>query len=108
MSGNVTLDRIDFEKLKQQARRARADYMRECGTALIGSRRHIVSQCIALLGTHQVITVVAVLLISFGVKMFFLSAPTADAGTLRKMKPSPTATVHTNNNWIKVGEPPNP
>ena len=70
MSDNVTLDRIDFEKLKQQAKLARAEYMRQCGTVFIKSRH-----------THRAIAVVAVLLISFGVKMFFLSAPIAEAGT---------------------------
>ena len=36
--------------------------------------------CISTLRAHHVIAVVAVLLISFGVKMFFLSsAPTAEA-----------------------------
>ena len=108
MSENVTLDCIDFEKLKQQARRARADYMRECGTSFTKSARNFVPQCIALLGTHQAITVVAVLLVSFGVKMFFLSAPAAEAGTLRKMKTLTTATVNTNTNSMKIGEPPYP
>ncbi len=97
MSENVTLDRIYFEKLKQQAKLARADYMRRCRTALIKSRH-----------THKAIAVVAVLLISFGVKMFFLSAPTAEAGTHLSMKTLPTAIAHTIENWKRIGEPPYP
>jgi hypothetical protein len=97
MSENVTLDRIDFEKLKQQAQLARADYMRRCGTAFIKSRH-----------TRQAIAVVAVLFISFGVKMFFLSAPTAEAGTHPSMKTLPTAIAHTIDNWMRIGEPPYP
>jgi hypothetical protein len=95
MSENVALDRIDYEKLKQQAKLARAEHMRGYGTALIKSRH-----------THQAIAVVAVLLISFGVKVFFLSAPTAEAGT--RMKTLPTAIAHTIDDWMRIGEPPYP
>ena len=97
MSDNVTLDRIDFEKLKRQAKLARAEYMRQCGTAFIKSRH-----------THRAIAVVAVLLISFGVKMFFLSAPTAEAGTHSSMKTLSTAIAHTVDNSRRIGEPPYP
>ena len=95
MSENVPLYRIDYEKIKQQAELARAEYMRWCGTAFIKSRH-----------THQAIAVVAVLLISFGVKVFFLSAPTAEAGT--RMKTLPTAIARTIDDWMRIGEPPYP
>ena len=72
ISEKVTLDRIDFEKLKEQAKAERAECMNQYGTAALG----VVG---STLRTHHVIAVVAVLLISFGVKMFFLSAPTAEA-----------------------------
>jgi hypothetical protein len=35
MSENVTLDRIEFEKLKQQAKATRAEYLRQHGTAAL-------------------------------------------------------------------------
>ena len=35
MSENVTLDRIEFEKLKQQAKATRAEYLRRHGTAAL-------------------------------------------------------------------------
>ena len=72
MSENVTLDHIDFEKLKEQAKVARAEYLRQHGTdalVVVGST----------LRAHHVIAVVTVILISFGMKMFFFSAPTAEA-----------------------------
>jgi hypothetical protein len=69
---NVTLDRTDFQKLVEQAKAARAEYMRRGGTAALG----VVG---SKLRAHHAIAVVAVLLISFGVKMFFFSAPTAEA-----------------------------
>ena len=72
MSENVTLYRIDFEKLKEQSKVARAEYMRQFGMdalVVVGST----------LRAHHVIAVVTVILISFGVKMFFFSAPTAEA-----------------------------
>ena len=73
MSENVTLDRIEFEKLKQQAKAARAEHLHRHGTAALG----VVG---STLRAHHAIAVVAVLLISFGVKMFFsTSAPTAEA-----------------------------
>ena len=79
MSENVTLDRVDFEKLKDQAKAKRAECLRQYGTA---SNRVVGST----LRAHNVIAVVAILLISFGVKMFFLSAPTAEAD----MRPVPS------------------
>ena len=72
MSENVTLYRIDFEKLKEQSKVARAEYMRQLGMdalVVVGST----------LRAHRAIAVVSVILISFGVKMFFFSAPTAEA-----------------------------
>jgi ABC-type uncharacterized transport system permease subunit len=75
MSENVTLDHIEIERLIAQAKAARAENMRRFGAAASG----VVS---STLRAHHVIAVVAVLLISFGVKMFFLSsAPTAEANT---------------------------
>ena len=35
MSENVTLDRIEFEKVKQQAKATRAEYLRRHGTAAL-------------------------------------------------------------------------
>ena len=35
MSENVTLDRLEFEKLKQQAKATRAEYLRRHGTAAL-------------------------------------------------------------------------
>jgi hypothetical protein len=75
MSDKVTLDRIDFEKLKEQATAERAECLRQYGTAALGAVD-------STLRTHHVIAIASILLISFGVKMFFLSAPTADANTL--------------------------
>ncbi len=109
MSENIALDRIDFEKLKQQAKRARTDYMRRCGRVFIKSSRHIVPQCVgAVMRAHRAIAVVAVLLISFGVKMFFLSPPTAEAGAHSTLKSLSTAIAHTINNSMSIGVPPYP
>ena len=73
MSEKVTLDRIDFEKLKEQANAVRVEYMHRYGRVVLG----VVG---STLRAHHFIAVVAVLLISFGVKLFFLSsAPTAEA-----------------------------
>ncbi len=72
MSKNVTLDHAEFEQLTATAKIARAEYLRQHGAAanmVVGSK----------LRTHRIAVVVAILLISFGVKMFFLSAPTAEA-----------------------------
>ena len=64
MSENFTLDRIDFEKLQHQAKVERAKYLRQCGTAAAGWVG-------STLRAHHAIAVVAILLFSFGVKMFF-------------------------------------
>jgi hypothetical protein len=72
MSKNITLDRSDFEKLTDDAKIARAEYFRQHGAAanmVLGSK----------LRSHRVAIVIAILLISFGLKMFFLSAPIAEA-----------------------------
>jgi hypothetical protein len=80
MNDNNTLDRIDFEKLRDQASLARAECMRNYGAAFVASSRRIVPQrTTALIRAHPVIAIVAILVISFGVKMFLLSAPTAEA-----------------------------
>ncbi len=85
---NVTLDRIEFEKLIEQSKAERAEYMRQCGTAALG----VVG---STLRAHHVIAVVTVLLISFGVKMFFSSsAPTAEANMRAVPSAIPSASVN--------------
>jgi hypothetical protein len=67
-----TLYRFDFGKVIEKAKVARAEYLRQNGAAanmVLGSK----------LRSHRVAVVIAILLISFGAKMFFLSAPTAEA-----------------------------
>ena len=83
VSENVTFDRIDFEKLKDQAKAERAECLRQYGMAASG----VVG---STLRTHPVIAISAALIISFGVKMFFLSAPTAEADT----RPVPSASMN--------------
>ena len=83
---DVTLDRIDFEKLKEQAKAKRAGYLHQHGTAALG----VVG---STLREHRVIAVVAILVISFGVKMFFLSAPTAEATNVHNAIPSASVNV---------------
>ena len=87
MTENVTLDRIDFEKLKEQAKAQRAECLNQYGTAALG----VVG---STLREHHVIAVVAVVLISFGVKMFFLSAPTAEANIHAVPSAIPSASVN--------------
>jgi hypothetical protein len=107
MSDNVTLDRIDFEKLRDQAKRERAEYMRRYGAALVTSSRRIVPQRMgALMCARHVIAVVAILVISFGVKIFFFSPPTAEADAL--MKHLPAAVAHTSAKSMEIGQPPYP
>ena len=77
ISEKVTLDRIDFEKLKEQATAERAECLHQYGTAAL----EVVGSVSSPLRTHPVIAIAAILIISFGVKMFFLSAPTAEANT---------------------------
>ena len=72
MGENVTLDRIDFEKLQDQAKAERAECLRQYGMAAMGLVR-------SRLRARRVIAVAAVLLFSFGVKMLFWSARTAEA-----------------------------
>ncbi len=72
MSKHVTLDRLYFEKLTEKAKAARAEYLQQHGAVanmVVGAK----------LRANHVAVVIAILLISFGVKMFFLSAPTAEA-----------------------------
>ena len=69
---NVTLDRIDFEKIKEHAKAARAEYMHQCGRAALG----VVG---STLRAHSTIAVAAILVVSFAVKMFYMSPPTAGA-----------------------------
>ena len=77
ISEKVTLDRIDFEKLKEQAKAERAECLQQYGTAAL----EVAGSVSSPLRTHPVIAIAAILIISFGVKMFFLSAPTAEATT---------------------------
>jgi hypothetical protein len=77
VSEDVTLDRIDFEKL-EQAQAERAERLRQYGTAtsgVVGSK----------LRAHSIIAVVAILVVSFAVKMFYMSPPTAEAERSRAM-----------------------
>jgi len=55
---------------------------------------------------HRVIAVVAILVISFGAKMFFFSPPTANAGS--HMKNPSAAIAHGNAHSMLIGEPPYP
>ena len=85
---NVTLDRIDFERIKEHANAARAEYMHQCGGAALG----VVG---STLRAHRVIAVAAVLLISFGTKMFFSSsASTAEAKIRAVPSAIPSASVN--------------
>ena len=85
MNENVTLDRVDFEKLKDQAKAERAECLRQYGMAASG----VVG---STLRAHPVIAIAAALIVSFGVKMFVLSAPTAEADT----RPVPSASMNIN------------
>ena len=72
------------KKLKEQANAVRVEYMHRYGRVVL----RVVG---STLRAHHVIAVVAVLLISFGVKMFFLSsAPTAEAN----IRAVPSASVN--------------
>jgi hypothetical protein len=74
MTNRVTLDHMHLQKIKDNAATLRAEYMRRAATVplvVIGST----------VRAHPVITIAAILVLSFGVKMFFLSAPTAEADT---------------------------
>ena len=81
---NVTLDRIGFEKIKEHAKAERAEYMNQCGRAALG----VIG---STLRAHHVLAVVAVLLISFGVKMFFSSSPPTAEATIHAI---PNASVN--------------
>ena len=72
MSEKPTLDHVEIEKLIMRGKMARAEHMRRYGAATgmwVGSK----------LRAHHVVAVVAILIISFGVGIFFFPAPTADA-----------------------------
>ncbi len=55
---------------------------------------------------QHVVAVVAVILISFGVKMFFFSAPTAEATV--HAQSLPTEASHTDAGRMDIGAPPYP
>ena len=64
MSDNLTLDRAEFEELTEQAKLERAEYLRR--------------NCVAALGVvgstwraHHVYFVGAIIIISFGITIFF-------------------------------------
>src|SRR5512143_4059765 len=86
MSENVTLDHIEIERLIAQAKAARAENMRRFGAAANG----VVS---STLRAHHVIAVVAVLVISFGVKMFFSSSPPTAEANIHAIPPSASVNV---------------
>jgi hypothetical protein len=75
MSDKITLDQVDFQDLKDRAGSARAEYLRRHAVPALGAVG-------STLSAHYVIAITAILLISFGIKMFFLSAPTAEADTI--------------------------
>ncbi len=69
---------------------------------------HAVFGSKATMRLGYVTAIVAILLISFGAKMFFLSPPTADAGTHRNTTNLPTAVTHGDAHSPQIGEPPYP
>ena len=73
MSENVTLDRIEFEKLKQQAKATRVAQLRRYGIALgmFGSKLHA-----------PAIAVAAILFISLGAKVLLFPGATAEASAV--------------------------
>ncbi len=62
----------------------------------------------ATMRLRHVIAIFAIMLISFGAKMFFFSPPTADAGMHPNTKYLPTAVAHSNAPSLQLGEPPYP
>jgi hypothetical protein len=79
MNDKVTLDHIDFQKIRHDAEATRAEYMRQQATAasmVVGST----------LRAHSIIAVVAILVVSFAVKMFYMSPPTAEAERSRAVQ----------------------
>jgi hypothetical protein len=62
----------------------------------------------ATMRLRHAIAIVAILLISFGAKMFFFSPPTADAGMHRNTINLPAAGAHNNPLSLQIGEPPYP
>jgi hypothetical protein len=84
MTDKVTLDHIDYQKIRDRAAAARAEYMSRSATVSIVAVGSTVR-------AHPIMAIVAILVISFGVKMFVLSAPTAEADT--HLGPSTTAAV---------------
>jgi hypothetical protein len=72
MSEKVRLDFNEVEKAMKRAKAARAEYQHRYVTGafgVVGSK----------LRARYAIAVIAVLLISFGMKMFFFTSPTAEA-----------------------------
>ncbi len=62
----------------------------------------------ATMRLRYVTAIVAILVISFGAKMFFLSPPTADAGMHPNTTNLPAAITHSNVHSLQIGEPPYP
>jgi hypothetical protein len=100
--GGGLFDRVDVEAVIKQAHFERAQLIRN------SIRRVTPRAKFHMPGVRfqHVIAVVAVILISFGVKMFFLTAPTAEASA-HVQKPSAEA-AHTDAGRMDIGAPPYP
>ncbi len=62
----------------------------------------------ATMRLRHVIAIAAIMLISFGAKMFFFSPPTADAGMHPNTTNLPAAVTHSNALSLQIGGPPYP
>jgi hypothetical protein len=108
MNANGTLDRIDFENLRKQAKLARARCMKQYGASLAQYSRQIVPQRTrALMRPLHVIAVIATLFTYFGVTMLFVSPPTSVASASSNAPDDPAGVVHSNST-IEIGLPPYP
>ena len=89
-------DRVDVERIIKQAHFDRVQFIRN--NIRYGEK--------TLMRAQHVIAVVAVMLISFAVKMFFLTAPTAEATT--HMQPPSAEAARTDAGRMNIGAPPYP
>jgi len=100
------------EQAHQYERRSRIETIKPARLLSKASTTGLLAQAVfgskATVRLEYVIAVVAILVISFGAKMFFLSPPTADAGTHSILKSVPTAVAHGNARSMQIGEPPYP
>jgi hypothetical protein len=94
-------DRVDVERVIKQAHFDRVQFIRNNIRRVTPRAKFIMPAGVRY---QHVIAVVAVILISFGVKMFFLTAPTAEASA-HMQKPS---TAHTDAGRMDIGSPPYP